>query len=695
MNLIDRRNLKTALKMAFARPARRTTAAAAAGALLLSSLITPAWAASAAGYSDVRGEECEEAVAFLTEREILSGYEDGTFRPDGEITRAEIAKMTAALLINEEVSVILPESVLERIPEDSEDGGDDGEDAAKGSVTESGQNGSSEDGKDGKDGRDDKTDAASSGTNTDSQNSQESQEEPEEEKSEIQKLSEQLSADLADESRMRETAQSLYSDLGGSVWAQPYIAVASICGIVNGYGNQTFRPQGNITYNELAAMCVRAAGVDESEISGSWPDNYVDAAGKLGMYKGMKDFDPEKDDGSAPATRGNTAVAVFNVFEEIQAKAQAGYHVPDEAVTALFPIPKVELSLEEAVEKMQTTGTQAENAQLSKRSDEAIAAGYKDTASSIADTLDVMSFLPLEQQYQLQQSGVTKYNLQLTQLQRDFVKENIDNNYEADMNKIEQTTIQLYYGLLQAEANIEVCEETLASEKKTLELIKTKHDLGAASAIEVKSQENNVATAEANLVQAKNTAESTRANFILLMGLDADTEIELTTELEKTALEIPSLSDGLSYMLKNNLELKYYDYLTEVTHIQFQSLQYTTNHSSTTYKKAELAYEQAQMAISQMTESKETNLRTAYEELGTLESQISKYESLISLTEDSLELAKVRYEVGMGTMSDIESAQLTLTQSKQALMSAVVSYNQAVSDILFEIGVGTTRITFS
>ena len=132
-----------------------------------------------------------------------------------------------------------------------------------------------------------------------------------------------------------------------------------------------------------------------------------------------------------------------------------------------------------------------------------------------------------------------------------------------------------------------------------------------------------------------------------------------------------------------------------MTQIQFQSLQYTTNHSSTTYKKAELAYEQAQIAISQMTESKETNLRTAYEELGTLESQISKYESLISLTEDSLELAKVRYEVGMGTMSDIESAQLTLTQSKQALMSAVVSYNQAVSDILFEIGVGTTRITFS
>ena len=108
---------------------------------------------------------------------------------------------------------------------------------------------------------------------------------------------------------------------------------------------------------------------------------------------------------------------------------------------------------------------------MSRRSDEAIAAGYQDTASNISDSLDMMKFLPLEQQYQLQQSGVTKYNLELAQLQRDFVRENIDNNYEADMNQIEQSTIQLYYGLLQAEKNAKVCEETLASERRTLELV--------------------------------------------------------------------------------------------------------------------------------------------------------------------------------------------------------------------------------
>ena len=121
-----------------------------------------------------------------------------------------------------------------------------------------------------------------------------------------------------------------------------------------------------------------------------------------------------------------------------------------------------------------------------------------------------------------------------------------------------------------------------------------------------------------------------------MLGLDSDTQIVLTTELKKTDLEIPSLSEALESMLENNLELKYYDYLTEVTDIQIRSLRYTTNHSSTAYKNAELAYDQAQMAISQMTEAKETSLRTSYEELSALESQISRYESLIDLTESSL-----------------------------------------------------------
>lgn len=47
--------------------------------------------ASAASYNDVAGTSYEDAVARLSLLEILTGYKDGTFKPEGQITRAEFA----------------------------------------------------------------------------------------------------------------------------------------------------------------------------------------------------------------------------------------------------------------------------------------------------------------------------------------------------------------------------------------------------------------------------------------------------------------------------------------------------------------------------------------------------------------------------------------------------------------------------
>lgn len=104
-----------------------------------------------------------------------------------------------------------------------------------------------------------------------------------EEQTDAEALAKKLSQDLHDSDRLTEIALTLYNDLDSCVWAQPYIAAASLCGIVNGYGSGIFKPSGNITYNELAAMCVRAAGTDTSELAGSWPDSYIAAAQELGM----------------------------------------------------------------------------------------------------------------------------------------------------------------------------------------------------------------------------------------------------------------------------------------------------------------------------------------------------------------------------------------------------------------------------
>lgn len=79
-------------------------------------------------------------------------------------------------------------------------------------------------------------------------------------------------------------------------WALGYIAQSVEAGIINGYGDHTFRPSNAITRSELAAIIVRALNlpleetaeipfIDADQIA-NWAKPYIAAATKAGMIKG-------------------------------------------------------------------------------------------------------------------------------------------------------------------------------------------------------------------------------------------------------------------------------------------------------------------------------------------------------------------------------------------------------------------------
>lgn len=63
------------------------------GLLALSGIPTAFAASGAAVFSDIEGTPYETAVVKLVSSSVLSGYEDGTFRPNNSITRAEACVM--------------------------------------------------------------------------------------------------------------------------------------------------------------------------------------------------------------------------------------------------------------------------------------------------------------------------------------------------------------------------------------------------------------------------------------------------------------------------------------------------------------------------------------------------------------------------------------------------------------------------
>ena len=111
------------------------------------------------------------------------------------------------------------------------------------------------------------------------------------------------------------TSSNKFSDVSGS-WAATNINFAADKGIVNGYNDGTFGPKNNVTYFEMAAMLVNACGISQSDLTGTWPDNYFNKATELGILKDI--VTPIAGfDGNADATRGNVAIMTNVVADRI------------------------------------------------------------------------------------------------------------------------------------------------------------------------------------------------------------------------------------------------------------------------------------------------------------------------------------------------------------------------------------------
>lgn len=169
--------------------------------------------------TDVKGTSYENAVRILMEKNILSGYKDGTFRPSNTMERAEACAV-------------------------------------------------------------------------------------------VVKAMNPLGADLYN---AQESQENKFTDMKGYEWALKYVNYAVSKGVVSGQKNNTFNPSGKVTYNEMAAMLVNAIGYTSKDLTGTWPNNYVNKAKELGIFSG----NIVTKNGEAPATRGDVAVMSAAVVDKI------------------------------------------------------------------------------------------------------------------------------------------------------------------------------------------------------------------------------------------------------------------------------------------------------------------------------------------------------------------------------------------
>ena len=351
----------------------------------------------------------------------------------------------------------------------------------------------------------------------------------------------------------------------------------------------------------------------------------------------------------------------------------------------------VTLTLEEAVQKMKTDSPSSRQAELNHSSDLV-------AIKSKGETIHQYN----EEQDQIKASGalvsgtVSKTDTDIARLSRDFVQNHLEDNYNAEMNSIEESAVSQYYTILINQKNVTQAASALEYQKKLTSSCEVKYRYGIGTKEDLLTQQTAQLNAETALADARTTLDSSIRSFNQALGYDLDTELVLSTPIEKTEEELPSAEDTISKALAENLDLKYY---TEVyvpnLQKQMNHLRYTVSTNSAAYKNAELTYNKALESVNNMPTEREQTIRSAYDSLSALDNQIALAEDSQKTAERTLNNIKTMYSHGLATALDISQAQMNLDNTVQTYASLMVKYNEALLSIQHMAGVGSQRVTYS
>lgn len=389
----------------------------------------------------------------------------------------------------------------------------------------------------------------------------------------------------------------------------------------------------------------------------------------------------------------------------------------DAADSAVAAVPVVtSLSLSEAIKIMQTTGTSAETAKLNKQSDEAVARGYKETVQSIKkafDSLDEMqalinrygsSFVESQLQAQgtsvmgtyssVEAAGATVTNEKIMKLRRDFANAHIDSNYQAELNGIEYTTVQLYYGVLLASENLKITQDNLSTQQEILKNTEAQYNVGMVAKKDVLAAQSAVESAKSDVKAADTKLSNARMSFNFLLGYPVMQKVNFTDTLSPIDAPAEKSDVYVEQALKNRMELDGAEYARKVHSMLLESMKYRYPSTSSTYLTEQAAYLNAAKTAKDAPNKIEIDIRTQYAAIQDAKAAMESARSTQTYAQEGYRLVNLSYQAGMCTLAEVQSAQVLSYKASLGVAAATSQYDLAIYSFKYATSVGTTRLPF-
>lgn len=303
----------------------------------------------------------------------------------------------------------------------------------------------------------------------------------------------------------------------------------------------------------------------------------------------------------------------------------------------------------------------------------------------------------------------------------------VEKSRSSKIDLVNQVT-KAYYQLMLAQDSYKVLEENYELAQKNFNDIKAMYEQDIVSEYDKISAEVQMKSAWPSVVSGKNAVEIAKLQLKVLMGVTADVDfvikdsfknheekMELAADKEidlasNSTLRQLDMQSELLGKQRNLLKTSYLPTVSLVGSYQYQSMSNTnwkfydynwSNASSLTLSVSIPLYKASnrtklksnEIQISQLAETRLNTERmlnmqaqSYVDNMAKSAEQLTSNKEAVTLAEKGEEISRIRYEAGRGSILEVTNSQVTLANTKLALLNTIYEYLVAESELKAILG---------
>ncbi len=315
-------------------------------------------------------------------------------------------------------------------------------------------------------------------------------------------------------------------------------------------------------------------------------------------------------------------------------------------------------------------------------------------------------------------------------LTRSDLENAVEQSRSSRLDLVNQVT-KAYYQVILAQDSYDVLCKSFEQAQKNFDLVNSMYELGGTSEYDKISAEVQVRSMNPSVIQARNAVSMAKLQLLVLMGISADTEISIEGSLEdyEEQLYVESLDES-GYSLDNNTNMRQLELsgtmLNQTLRVQkmnflptlalsgsysFQSM-YNEDWNIGNYAWAKSSnvvlsmsvpvfrmgnftkLRSTRLQISQLAENRDyterqlgMQVRNYRDNMSANAEQVASNREAIQQAEKGREIASKRYEIGKGTILELNNSEVSLTQAKLTYSQSIYNYLAAKADLDKVLGV--------